>query len=182
MSEELLVRHCSPTLAGLKTASMFSCGFASEEEMRNQIRNLNKRFAGKGLCIIPLRYGRGKGLVYVFRPQMLKKDLCDGEACSVLKERGYPCEHPAKCLTCLANRVRGCSEVPHEIGLFLGYPPEDVVGFLENRTPCSCSGLWKAYGDAEEARKRFASYKACTNTYCDQYAGGKALEHLVVPS
>ena len=49
---------------------------------------------------------------------------------------------------------------PHEIGLFLGYPAEDVQGFIRN---CAAKpklvGAWKVYGDAEVAKKKFASYK-----------------------
>ena len=34
MSEELIIQHCSPTLAGLKTGSLFTCPCPSEEEAR----------------------------------------------------------------------------------------------------------------------------------------------------
>ena len=34
MSEDIIVRHCSPTLAGMKTGNMFSCPFADEDEMK----------------------------------------------------------------------------------------------------------------------------------------------------
>ena len=52
MSEEVFVHYCSPTLAGIKTANLFSCRFADEEEMRDSVRRLNvvlvKR--GSGFC------------------------------------------------------------------------------------------------------------------------------------
>ena len=41
MPEEVFVRHCSPTLAGIKTANLFSCRFADEKEMRDSVRRLN---------------------------------------------------------------------------------------------------------------------------------------------
>ena len=34
MSEELVVRQCAPTLAGIKTGSLFSCPCDSPEELR----------------------------------------------------------------------------------------------------------------------------------------------------
>ena len=34
MSEELIVRHCSPTLAGIKTGSLFSSEYSSEDEVK----------------------------------------------------------------------------------------------------------------------------------------------------
>lgn len=41
MSEEVFVHYCSPTLAGIKTANLFSCRFADEKEMRDSVRRLN---------------------------------------------------------------------------------------------------------------------------------------------
>ena len=38
MSEETLVRYCSPTLAGIKTGSLFGCEFASQEELTAEIK------------------------------------------------------------------------------------------------------------------------------------------------
>ena len=54
------------------------------------------------------------------------------------------------------QRLGQAAEFPHEIGLFLGYPPEDVQGFLENRL-CKCVGCWKVYGDEQAAQNGFAS-------------------------
>ena len=42
MPEELIIRHGSPTLAGLKTANLFTCMFDSEEETIREIRRLNQ--------------------------------------------------------------------------------------------------------------------------------------------
>ena len=56
MSEELVIRHCSPTLAGLKTANMFACQFESKEELRDELSSLNKILINKGLRALPLKY------------------------------------------------------------------------------------------------------------------------------
>ena len=34
MSEELIVRYCSPTLAGMKTGNMFNCTYSDITEMQ----------------------------------------------------------------------------------------------------------------------------------------------------
>ena len=50
-------------------------------------------------------------------------------------------------------------EFPHEVGLFLSYPPEDVKGFIDHRAnDFKCAGLWKVYGDVEQARAAFRLY------------------------
>ena len=59
-------------------------------------------------------------------------------------------------MACLIRRLRENDEFPHEIGLFLGYPIEDVVGFIRYAGKgCKLSGLWKVYGDAEAASRLF---------------------------
>jgi len=179
MSEELLVRHCSPTLAGLKTANMFTCAFESEAAMREHLRKLNRMFVKKGLCAIPLRYRKGKALIYVFRPDRLREDLCDREACAILRRQGYADAAAMPCLNRLIRRMHDTGDIPHEIGLFLGYPPEDVIGFMENRPACACPGPWKVYGDEEKARQRFDQFKACTRHYRERLAKGHTIDQLV---
>ena len=49
MSEELLLRHCSPTVIGLKTANMFVCRFDSKEQECSTLQRLNKKLCSKGL-------------------------------------------------------------------------------------------------------------------------------------
>lgn len=181
MSEEMLIRHCSPTLAGLKTGNMFRCAYESYEKLMNDIRCLNRRLACKGLRVIPLSAEEGSALIYVYRPSKLKCDINQDVALCLLRSLGYTCETPTGCLRQLMSRMREQGDFPHEVGLFLGYPPEDVCGFIENKAKCSkCTGTWKVYGDEEAARKTFALYRKCTNIYCAQHAKGKSIERLTV--
>ena len=183
MSEGLLIRHCAPTLAGLKTGNMFSCRFETREEMKSTLRRINSILVRKGLRVLPLREHSGKTLLYVYRPAHLIRDLADSTACKLLKERGYCCEHPEHCIVHLIRRLSESEDFPHEIGLFLGYPPEDVTGFIENRAGgCKCVGFWKVYGDVDAARERFSQYKRCTEDYCLQWDREGGLDQLVVAS
>ena len=181
MSEEMLVRHCSPTLAGLKTGNMFTCAFENADDMREDLRRLNCTFRKKGLRIIPLRYRNNRALIYVYRPVKLSEDLSHKTACRLLEERGYQHTAPDRCIVRLIQRLSESEEFPHEIGLFLGYPPEDVCGFIENKADtCKCVGCWKVYGDEDAAKKLFAKYKKCTDVYCTLFANGRSIERLTV--
>lgn len=181
MSEELLIRHCSPTLAGIKTANMFSYCFNSKSEMQDVIRKLNRVLSKKGLRVIPLSTKDGRTLIYVFRPNKLMWDLRDNTACNLLQDIGYsPCNVPG-CINHLIKRLNESDVFPHEIGLFLGYPPLDVKGFIENKEgTCKCVGTWKVYSDEEKAIKTFERYKKCTDVYSRLYADGKPIEKLAV--
>lgn len=198
MSEELLIRHCSPTLAGLKTANLFNCGYKTEDELKEYLHIINNKLSDKGVRVMPLKYSDNKALIYLFRPEKLERDLADEEALKLLKDVGYEaiccnscggacsrkgvrCTGLGKCLAHLMDRLRTGDTFPHEIGLFLGYPPEDVRGFLDkDNRECKCVGTWKVYGDENKARKKFAQYKKCNSVYSRLYAEGRPVEKLTV--
>lgn len=180
MSEELVVRCCAPTLASLKTGNMFSCRCDSREELYACIRDLNRRLKQKGLRVLPLRCRDGMALVYVYRPGKLHRDLAHATAQKLLCDRGYPCGNAAQCVACLQKRLEVQEEFPHEIGLFLGYPPEDVDGFIHRKGEAKCTGCWKVYGDVDKAEKTFARFKKCTDVYVRHWHNGSDLEKLTV--
>lgn len=181
MSEEMLIEHCSPTLAGIKTGSLFSCKADHIEDVKKTIRALNRLLAKKGLRILPIRYRKGRVLIYVYRPAYLMRDLGDTTAREILDARGYACENPEACIARLVKNLAVSDDFPHEIGLFLGYPPEDVRGFIENKAEgFKCVGYWKVYGDEAKAKRLFEKYKKCTDVYSRHFAEGSPLERLTV--
>ena len=181
MSDDYLVRHCAPTLAGIKTGSLFTCPVRCPRELWDAVRRLNRRLLPKGLRILPLRLSDSKALIYVFRPQKLSSDIADTTAEGLLRSRGYDTSSCAKCIARLGQRIRAQEEFPHEIGLFLGYPPEDVQGFIDHGPDCcKCTGCWKVYGDPEAAQKKFSQYKKCTRVYCRQWEKNRDIQRLTV--
>ena len=180
MSNETLIRCCAPTMARLKTGNMFTCPFDSREQMTEELRLLNRRLRHKGLRILPLRWRNGKALLYLYRPKLLEHDLRDPLSQQLLSERGYACENANACLARLMSRLRTEEDFPHEIGLFLGYPPADVDGFMHRKEECKLCGLWKVYDDVESAIRQFARCKHCTEVYLDCLSRGFPLERLAV--
>ena len=181
MSADLLIRHCSPTLAGIKTGNLFSLMYSSTYEMVSMVSNWNKELTAKGIRILPLKYSNKRALIYVFRPKELEADLLSEDAQSLLTRLGYPCEKVSFCLHELIIRLNKEEEFPHEIGLFLSYPAEDVKGFINNNAQCAkCVGCWKVYGDEVKAKKQFDRYKKCTEIYCKHWAQGCCIARLAV--
>ena len=181
MSTELLIRCCAPTLAGLKTGSMYACPYEKRETLLGELGRLNRLLSPRGLRILPLRFGPDRALLYLFRPEELARDLRCPHAQKILAEAGYEDLRPENCMRCLIERLRSREDFPHEIGLFLSYPPEDVQGFIDNRAhnyKRICA--WKVYGDEERAQRTFEQYKKCTESYCRSYRAGRKLEELAV--
>ena len=181
MSEEVLIRHCSPTLAGIKTGNIFTVDRSLITDINKELRQLNQCFAGKGLRAIPLKISDKNVLLYLYRPDKLKADLSCIEAKEILLEKGYTCESVEKDIIHLIDQIHSEDSFPHEIGLFLGYPPVDVRGFMEDtRKGVKCVGYWKVYGDKEKAEKTFSSYKKCTEVYKKCLSGGRHLSQMIV--
>ncbi|MBS5736935.1 MAG: DUF3793 family protein [Clostridiales bacterium] len=181
MSEEIIIRYCSPTLAGLKTGNMFTCYFSDEKEVYSAVRNWNLRLGKKGVRFLPLCLRGNRALIYVYRPSFLSRDLQRENVCSLLMEHGYGTENQGECVARLRRRFDEGSEFPHEIGLFLGYPPEDVRGFIEKGADSfKYAGLWKVYGDVDSALKTFAKYKKCARIYKILFSKGRSVDRLTV--
>lgn len=180
MLKEVMIEHCAPTLAGIKTGNLFTIR-GEKEELDAEIRELNGVLTRKGLRLIPIRKGKDKTLVYLYRPDHLERDLNTPEAEEILEKKGYPCGNPNCCIVELVKHLRSDSEFPHEIGLFLGYPPSDVKGFMKSSCEgVKCSGCWKVYGNEREAKKTFERYDRCTSIYRKEAGRGKPLEELIV--
>jgi len=72
MSDEMIVRQCAPTLAGIKTGSLFPCPYESRTQLMDEIRAMNHMLVPKGLCMLPVRCEGGSALLYVYRPGRLQ--------------------------------------------------------------------------------------------------------------
>ncbi len=181
MPEQLLIDQCSPTLAGLKTGNMFSVSIEPGQDLCDELRILNRLFREKGIRVVILRRTDKKALLYLYRPDYLERDLGCPDARRILEEKGYCCRSAGNCIVQLIRHMAEDDEFPHEVGLFLGYPPEDVQCFMKDtRRGVKCTGCWKAYGNEEEARIIFARFRKCTDVYRRELSKGRSLLQLTV--
>ena len=178
--EHALIEHGAPTLAGLKTANLFPVKTEGEDAVRS-LRRVNRILNEKGMRAIPLKREKDGILLYLFRPERLQKDLRQPEAACILEEMGYPGSRMDQCILCLIRHLKEDDSFPHEIGLFLGYPPSDVKSFMaSSREGVKCTGCWKAYSNQEEAERTFEKYRKCTCVYRRKMKSGRSLESLAV--
>ena len=180
MSDAFLVEHCAPTFAGLKTGNLFRISYADIEAFREELRELNGILKKKGLRAVPVRMTAEFALVYLYRPDFLKRDLGSEEATRLLKSLGYEPQSVNRSVAFLARMMREKEAFPHEVGLFLGYPPEDVEGFIENKgRDFACAGYWKVYANEEETRALFQRYTDCTERLCARLGRGTPMAELL---
>ena len=181
MLEEALVRYCAPTLAGLKSGSLFNYSYLSLDYLLERIKHWNERCWEKGVRMTILSSGRGKSLVYVYRADKLKQDWASPNIFEFLESIGYDPRDPEQSIALLSRRTKEKGAFPHEIGLFLSYPFEDVIGFIENKGKnCKYCGCWKVYSDETACKKLFQKYKKCTAIYCNCFLRGTSILKLTV--
>ena len=161
-----LATLCAPTLAGLKPASLFRYQPAPGQDAAAMAAAWHAALSPRGVTVRVLRQcpRTGAVLVYVYRPARVARLLAAPHMLDLLAER-LCCE----------------GDFPHEIGVFLGYPLADVIGFIQNRgknfTAC---GYWKVYTDPTAAQAEFDRYKKCERIYARCYYNGTPIRRLTV--
>ncbi|MBO5474806.1 MAG: DUF3793 family protein [Lachnospiraceae bacterium] len=181
MFEKYLVENCAPTLASLKTANLFSYTYPSIAKLQETIADWNKRMADKGVTLTVLRVDGAAALIYVYREAYLQRDLHKPGVAQLLQHLGYEGTETQEILRTLRARLEGNGEFPHEIGLFLGYPLQDVTGFMTYKgSNCKCTGCWKVYGDELEASRIFAMFDKCRKIYVNLWQQGRSIMKLTV--
>lgn len=103
--------------------------------------------------------------VFVYNTDMLCEVIEDEENRKLLDSLGYGHTKGYKevlgvLYESYSGYKQGMCKFPDEIGIFLGYPLEDVVAYINNKGEnFLLSGCWKVYSDLENAVKTFEMYK-----------------------
>lgn len=163
--ERAIVKHCSPALVGIKPTCLFNVpgDFAphegqetAHEQRASQLRNArldaliaraNRQLAGTSVHVHVLARRSCGALALVYRPQLLARELSAPHAAATMFSWGYETTGPGwleAAITRLGRRLENrhrCSAnggFPHEVGLFLGYPYDDVMAFIEHEGATTC--------------------------------------------
>ena len=190
MFEQELIEHCSPTLASIKAASLFTYTYKSLKELHVRVDYWNSKMKRKGITfdILSENVGVNKALIYVYRRADLEKILNREDIKKFLLQQGYLADDGINVsVNCeniilqLKKKFEKSNQFPHEIGIFLEYPIGDVKGFIENHgCNCKCTGYWKVYCNEEEATKTFRKYKKCRDIYMNLWINGRSVMQLTV--
>ena len=108
--------------------------------------------------------GRERLVILIFREAKLREYLAREEVMAFIYKSGYETSDISKIFPVFVKRYVRYMELkqdfPHELGLFLGYPIEDVEGFIkENGKNYLYSGYWKVYKDTELKIRLFKDYE-----------------------
>jgi hypothetical protein len=180
MFKDSLIEYCSPTLASLKVGSIFRYRFTNPHELQETVTSEREWLTPKGISIEVINVKDGSALVYIYRVNQLNDILQRSDIREFLVTYGYSDFTIEGCVKALKTHF-ATTPCPHEVGVFLGYPLEDVVGFIENcGKNCNCCGYWKVYHNEDEALKTFAKFSKCTSVYKRLFSEGFSIKRLTV--
>lgn len=152
--------NISPTLYGIKPATLLSFSNRRDKDLI-QLWDLHKHdiILDRNIEFVELKRDHNNLVVLFYHRRNLTRQLFAGKHLRFLERFGYT---PDMSLTEMLEHLkeRYHSSCPHEIGLFLGIPLKDVLGYLK-LIPLECSycGYWKVYGNPEKTKRLFHRYR-----------------------
>ena len=153
--EALLRWTAGPVIAGLKPASLVRLPRQLVEDVWD--RGGAELCRALNLSVLTLREGVTGALALLYRQKILARRVGTGAGSRYLCALGYPGGSGLEGYLSFLKKRFGEPAFPHEVGVFLGYPLEDVISFSRGKpSPYGCRGYWRVYGRPEKAERTFA--------------------------
>ncbi len=150
----------APTIAKEKVSSLVV--FNNNNNKRN-LYKIWEKYKKEIEIEFPLKFYELKNndnvaVVLFYNEEKLNKILLEEKNLNFLKRFGYKENmNIEECLNLLSSRYENVC--PHEIGIFLGYPIDDVIEFIDcPNKQCLMLGYWKVYHNMEKAKDIFKKY------------------------
>jgi len=181
--DSCLVRQCAPTLAGVKLGNLFCVDAVDGLLLCRILARWNEILNPKGVFARVMAEKRGRYYIYVYRNSALLALSLSCKIQSFLKGFGYVRFDVESLLKFFQVRMSKSVCFPHEVGIFLGYPLEDVRDFIayggKNYKQIGC---WKVYNDVQNSMHIFDVYKKCNKDLWNRFEQGMPLDLLTVAS
>lgn len=175
--ETKMVLQCAPVLTGIKISNLLIVATKDEEAVRTILRK-------SGIIHYRLLRQEGKTTFLLFYKTKVSAYLQDPDVQRILKANGYRDLSLGGIFRTFQYRYQACIDqgegFPHEMGLLLGYPVEDVEGFIEHKGHGFLySGYWKVYGHVEEKKALFEKYEVAKETLIQLLAEGVDIRQII---
>ena len=175
--ETQIALQCAPLISGLKVSNLLIISAEDEALVRVILRR-------SGISFFRLLRTGEKVTFLLFRKNPLEAYLKQQEVETMLAEAGYAELSLGNILSTFQKRyahdMSAGGRFPHEMGLLLGYPAEDVKGFVENEGKNFLySGYWKVYADVEEKRRLFQKFENAKETVIQLLSYGVGIQDIL---
>ena len=172
-----LALQCSPLLAGLKISNLLIVGVHNEA----RVKHLFSKSAIEARVIYT---GSEKVTFLLYHREDLVRYLSQTKVREMLKWLGYEQPSPQRVLEQCCRKYRAYrerrAEFPHELGLLLGYPVEDVYGFIMNKGKNDLyTGYWKIYDNLSDTLKLFEQFNQAKELMIRQVFAGVSISEII---
>ena len=126
-----------------------------------------------------------KTTLLLYKKELLNSYLLDSRVQELLRSWGYEDTSLNQMLPIFkehyADYMAGKKAFPHEIGVFLAYPVEDVEGFIKYEGKNSLyAGYWKVYADLASKLRLFEEYESAKETLIRLMSYGIGIRNIIV--
>lgn len=172
-----MVLQCAPLIEGLRISSLFITN-------RENMKQVYGVFKGSVICYYVLYVTEERVVMLLYRSQDLIDYLGDRDIRNFLMERRYPLVRLEDTLLVFRRRYQkycmGSGEFPHELGLLLGYPIEDVKGFIRHKGKDHIyAGCWKVYADSPAKRELFQMFELAKEMLVQLLGNGVEIRDII---
>ena len=172
-----LALQCAPLFMGIKISNMLIVNLEDKESVMDTFRET-------AISFYILYVSAKKAFFMVYDSEKLEQYLCKKENQKLLRILGYQDYDLTSILMELAKRYQGYMQLlqgfPHELGLLLGYPIEDVTGFIANHGQKPLyTGYWKVYGNLNEKLLLFEQYHNAKERLIRLVAQGVSIKYIL---
>ena len=175
---QLMIHYCAPTLCDIKPGNIFFV--RNRDFSQSCFEEWKNTFLILGFMTFAIKLSKDSTAIFVCNPCWERKILGDSMVQAYLHEKGYHDCGVTDFVKHFKIRLQTAPGFPHEIGIVLGYPVNDVIEF-ENHEGQNCKycGYWKSYSDIENAKQCHCEYKNCSGLCERLYNEGYSLDFII---
>lgn len=175
--ETQFILQCAPLIARLKPSNLLIISKGNEKNVRRILK-------GTFLSFVTLARMEEKTTLLIYDPVLLEQYLREDSVQRFLQELGHEGKNLPELLPEVQSRyeayVKKTGDFPHELGLLLGYPVEDVRGYIIHKGKNAlCTGYWQVYENPAEKKTIFQKYEEAKEKFIRLFSNGTGLKELL---
>lgn len=157
--EKFLIYNSSLVISGLKPSATITIKKDKENLYDKWIKYGIDFLESIDIKYVDLRECSNALIILIYSERQLSEYVFRKENKRFLMQLGYSNKNDIKSYLCTLKKRYKAFNCPHELGIFLGFPLNDVMDFMncKNKKCLSC-GYWLVYNNLQEAKETFSRY------------------------